>query len=52
MTSPRPQAGYIAAKTDPFKPINTGVELTPSFRDGPKDRTRKLEIPGSLRAPE
>ena len=24
----------------------------PSFRDGPKDQTRNLEIPGSLRAPE
>jgi hypothetical protein len=23
-----------------------------SFRDGPKDQTRNLEIPGSLRAPE
>jgi hypothetical protein len=25
----------------------TGRALTPSFRDGPKDQTRNLEIPGS-----
>jgi hypothetical protein len=26
--------------------------MVSSFRDGPKDQTRKFEIPGSLRAPE
>jgi len=25
-----------------------GCYLTPSFRDGPKDQTRNLEIPGSM----
>jgi len=34
--------------------VFAGEEVTTlqSFRDGPKDQTRNLEIPGSLRAPE
>jgi peptidoglycan hydrolase-like protein with peptidoglycan-binding domain len=30
-------------------PVTRSVSnLTPSFRDGPKDQTRNLEIPGSM----
>jgi hypothetical protein len=35
-----------------MSPRAFGRDLKLSFRDGPKDQTRNLEIPGSLRAPE
>jgi hypothetical protein len=28
--------------------MGLAVHLAPSFRDGPKDQTRNLEIPGSV----